>query len=288
VVVGLLGAELTAAFLDGDGKWPRRLRLGDFADVPLATREAADLAGRAAVTAELAQTLGLAPVAEASARLDGLRLMLPLVASQAVADEISAVVALLDGVADAPAVASRPVGTGAPVDVVTAVGGATPARPWAAFVDDELRVEVPEGSAETWRWARVFSARPGAPLLVGLAPVEGATARLLVPPGGDPAELLVDLTDDPSVPRPSAALMAFRRAVAAGRRACRAERHGDDEQAGVEWRACSEAWSALGDGERAQRAASFVSPGPAAGSYAWRSGRITEPLPVDRWAPPEH
>jgi hypothetical protein len=120
-------------------------------------------------------------------------------------------------------------------------------------------------------WARVVRRSDG--LLLALAPFRGAElhggeadgpeaeakARLLVP-GHDSRELLVDLTVDPGAPAPSAARLGFEAALAAGRRAARAQRLGQRGTAIAGWRECAQAWSAVGDDRRAEMAAEYSEP----------------------------
>lgn len=107
-------------------------------------------------------------------------------------------------------------------------------------------------------WARVVQVRDGLPL--ASVPVnEHGIARALVPPDITPAHLVIDLTDQPGAPLGrSATGEAVQRAVAAGRRACRAERLGDEPQAEQQWHDSADAWRAGDDDRRAGMARSFA------------------------------
>lgn len=117
-------------------------------------------------------------------------------------------------------------------------------------------------------WARAFR-RQGL-VLLALSPVRraagGWSARLLIPPGLGPEQLLVDVTAEPQAPRSSVVLGAIRRALAAGRAACAAERRGDRSRAAAAWRRCSAAWVEAGDAQRAAEARAYAegrAPAPA-------------------------
>jgi hypothetical protein len=159
------------------------------------------------------------------------------------------------------------------------------ARPAVARQSEhEIEVSVPGlGDALEGVWARVLRRADG--LLLALAPFRAAgpdradaRARLLVP-GESSAALLVDLTVDPAVPAPSAALRAFEQALAAGRRAARAQRLGRRGTAIAGWRHCAEAWTAAGDDRRAAMATEYAEL-----VLAQAVPPTTEPLVSDRLA----
>lgn len=133
----------------------------------------------------------------------------------------------------------------------------------------EIEVHAADGRDD--QWARVF--RRSDRLLLALAPLRsrrGASEALLViPTGFAPADLLVDITDDPAAARPSADLAVVRAAVAAGREACRLERTRDDQAAARRWTESAEAWEAVGSPERAETARRY--------SYGDRWGPRTQP-----------
>jgi hypothetical protein len=118
------------------------------------------------------------------------------------------------------------------------------------------------GDAVEGLWARVLRRTDG--LLLALAPFRAAgpdradgRACLLVPPA-DSAELLVDLAVDPAAPAPSLARLGLDSALAAGRRAARAQRLGQRATAIAGWRECAQAWSGVGDDRRAAMATEYA------------------------------
>jgi hypothetical protein len=127
----------------------------------------------------------------------------------------------------------------------------------------EIEVSLPRlADAVNGVWARVLRRADG--LLLALAPFRAAgpgradaRARLLVPDEASDG-LLVDLTVDPGSPAPSADLLGFGAALAAGRRAARAQRLGQRGTAIAGWRECAQAWSAVGDDRRAAMAAEYA------------------------------
>lgn len=140
-----------------------------------------------------------------------------------------------------------------------------PAEPGtsAFLVGTEVRVRGPRPARREERWARVFRRRGR--LLLALAPLRandvGVDAVLVVPPGLDARELLIDVTHAPETPRASEALGAVRAAVAAGRDACRLERLGDTGAAALRWSECADRWDAVGDAPRAALARRYASGG---------------------------
>jgi hypothetical protein len=142
---------------------------------------------------------------------------------------------------------------------------------------DEALVRVEVARSERARWARVY--RVDGLVLLGQAPVtrEGLVdgALVVVPPTTPQGDLRVVVVDADEVERAGAPLEGVRAAVRAGRRAMRASRLHQYREAGWRWELCAEAWSAIGDGERAELARALAGSG---GQMRRLPGLLADPL----------
>ena len=156
----------------------------------------------------------------------------------------------------------------------------TPGPRALAWIDRGGNIEVTAPRSLEGSWARVFRRR--GELLLGLSPLlpavdtAGVEATVVVPPGHRAGELVVDITNEPAAPRPSATLVELREAIRAGRVAARYDRLQSD-QARAAWRACGARWRSLGDDTRANLAERYaVSP---RSDEALVADLLTEPIP---------
>lgn len=110
------------------------------------------------------------------------------------------------------------------------------------------------------RWVRVW--RRSDRLVLAFVPTsdryDDRPARLVVPPGYRPEDLVVDVVDDPGAPVPSPALEPVQEAVRNGRDALRHQRLGEPKDAAVAWRRSASAWDRAGDVERAEVATEYA------------------------------
>ena len=156
----------------------------------------------------------------------------------------------------------------------------TPGPRALAWIDRGGNIEVTAPRSLEGSWARVFRRR--GELLLGLSPLlpagdtAGVEATVVVPSGHGAGELVVDITNEPAAPRPSATLVELREAIRAGRVAARYDRLQSDEAAGA-WHACGARWRSLGDDTRANLAERYART-PRRGE-ALVADLLTEPLP---------
>jgi hypothetical protein len=141
-----------------------------------------------------------------------------------------------------------------------AVDGPPGAR--AHKLGTEIRVRLPEATGDHV-WARVFRRQDN--LMLALAPFSGSrrarSAQLVIPPGLRPADLIVDVTDQPEAVRPGPRRAAYQSGVALGRQACAQERLGNEDEAQRLWTRSAEAHWEAGDKGRALIARSYAEGG---------------------------
>ncbi len=121
---------------------------------------------------------------------------------------------------------------------------------------DEFEIRLPGwGERAAGWWVRAFSGADGVP--VAAVPIEAdgddAVGYCIVPPRFAD-QLLIDVVDDPSSPRSSERIAAFRAAIATGKRAARLERLDRHDEAAATWQASSELHRRAGDDWRAATA----------------------------------
>jgi hypothetical protein len=142
----------------------------------------------------------------------------------------------------------------------------------------EVRV-MGESDRTAGCWARAFDSDG---TILAMAPLYeqagDGRARLLVAPHLMDG-VSVDITDQPGLPRPSAALEHVEAAIAAGRAAASAERAGVRKDAVMQWHRSAQHWQGAGDETRAGTAAEYAS-----GAVQGRGGvpRVPPPLVADR------